>query len=392
MGLDKTKTLEDFREQIPEGVEQMFRQREISNDNSEFLKSRGRLFAAAVGLSVFLLVFLYSVSSAGRVQAVAVGGNTYLDADYIERLSGIDGDARYYLTFPFTVRKRIEADPFIESAKVSMNDGNMIRITVTEKRPLGYRYEGETAYILMDDDSRAELTSEYLPVIARVPYITGFEEEEQTHLLILALKSVDQKIIEEIAEVHQYALKYDDEAIQLQMRDGTYIFTSYFATAALNQYHTMYSKMLNHDFCMYTVENGRQDSTMVSVRECPWDEVPIEHDYWMDSEGNYILNKFGDRAVKHYYQDPYGYNFLDGNGNPIVIPINEKAEDVRDPDFEANYLAGYYETGKLVLPEEEGEGGEDTEQGGSEEGGTGEDTAENGTETGTEEPAAGEDG
>ena len=377
MGLDKTKTLEDFREKIPDGVEKLFRDREIKNDNSEFEKSRGILFWTGVGLSVFLLVLLYFLSGASKVRAVAVGGNKYLDTRYIESLSGISLDSRYYLTFPASVRKKIEADPFIEKAEVKMNDGNMIQIVVHEKRPLGYRYEDDVAYILMDDDTKAELKPEYMPVISRIPYIEGFQEEEQTHLLTVALKNISQTVIEEIAEIHQYALKYDDEAIQLQMRDGMYVFTSYFHTEALNQYHKMYSLVANRDYCMYTVESSRQDGgSMVSARECPWDEVPIEHDYWMDSEGNYILNKFGDRAVKHYYQDSYGFYFLDDSGNYIVIPINEKGEDVRDPDFETNYLAGYYASGTLVIPQPEEE--EQTE----EETGTGENSTEenNGTQ------------
>ncbi len=388
MGLDKTKTLEDFKD-IPEGVEQLFRDREIKNDNSEFEKSRGLLFWAGIGLSVFVLILLYFVSGASRVRALAIGGNQYLDTRYIEGLSGITLDSRYYLTFPHSVRKKIEADPFVEKADIRMNDGNMIQIIVHEKRPLGYRYDDDIAYILMDDDTKAELKPEYMQVISRIPYIDGFYEDEQTHLLTVALKNIDQKVIEEIAEIHQYALKYDDEAIQLQMRDGTYVFTSYFQTSALDQYHKMYSLVANRNNCLYTVEGSRQDGgSMVSARECPWDEVPIEHDYWMDHEGNYILNKFGDRAVKHYYQDANGFYFLDDSGNYIVIPINEKGEDVRDPDFELNYLAGYYATGQLVIPQEEEvpaeEAGEEqpeegnTEEQQTEEGNTGEQAGENG--------------
>ena len=391
MGLDKTKTLEDFRN-IPNGVEQLFREREIKNDNEGFEAVRGKLFAAALLLSVLLVFAIYYFSPASKVKAISVSGNKYLDTKYIESLAGISSDSRYYLTFPFTVEKRIKADPMIDSVSMKMMDSNAIHITVTEKRPLGYRYSGDTAYILFDDETQTELTSEYMPVLSRIPYITGFEEEEQTHLLVNALKAIDQMIIEDVAEIHQYALKYDDEAIQFQMRDGTYIFSGYFYTKPLNEYYRMISQVENKNYCLYTVESGKaEERMMVSARACPWDEVPIEHEYWMNAEGDYILNKYGDRVVKHYYQDANGFYFLDDNGNYILIPINEKGEDQPDPDFDENYYAGYYKTGELVIPVEETE--ENPEETGEET--NGEETGdENGDETGDtqEEPQTEENG
>ncbi|MBQ6487978.1 MAG: FtsQ-type POTRA domain-containing protein [Solobacterium sp.] len=388
MGLDKTKTLEDFRN-IPNGVEQLFREREIKNDNEGFEAARGKLFAGALFLSIFLIVMIYYFSPASKVRAISVSGNKYLETKYIESLAGISSDSRYYLTFPFTVEKRIKADPMIDSVNIKMMDSNAIHITVSEKRPLGYRYSGDVAYILFDDETQTELTSEYMPVVSRIPYITGFDEEEQTHLLVNALKAIDQMIIEDVAEIHQYALKYDDEAIQFQMRDGTYVFSGYFYTKPLNEYYRMISQVENKDYCLYTVESGKaEERMMVSARACPWDEVPIEHEYWMDANGDYILNKYGDRVVKHYYQDANGFYFLDENGNYILIPINEKGEDQRDPDFDANYHAGYYKTGELVIPTEEPE--EPAEEGGEE---TGEDAEEAGdAKEGTETEENGESG
>ena len=46
---------------------------------------------------------------------------------------------------------------------------------------------------------------------------------------------------------------------------------------------------------------------------------------------------------------------FDENGNPIVIPIDEYAQDIVDKNFEENYEKGYYATGVLIIPEEENE-------------------------------------
>ena len=93
MGLDKTKTLEDFRN-IPNGVEQLFREREIKNDNEGFEAARGKLFAGALFLSIFLIVMIYYFSPASKVRAISVSGNKYLETKYIESLAGISSDSR----------------------------------------------------------------------------------------------------------------------------------------------------------------------------------------------------------------------------------------------------------------------------------------------------------
>lgn len=85
----------------------------------------------------------------------------------------------------------------------------------------------------------------------------------------------------------------------------------------------------------------------------------------MKEDGTYITNRWGDRVVKHYYQDSDGNYYLDKSGNWILIPIDATGTDDPDPDFLDHYLAGYYDTGTLVLPEEpsDEDGRDSTDQG-----------------------------
>ena len=90
------------------------------------------------------------------------------------------------------------------------------------------------------------------------------------------------------------------------------------------------------------------------LKETDYDDMySVNYEYWLDDQGQILLNKWGDKAVKHYYKDSNGYFYLDDNGEKIVIPINDNVEDIRDPDFEDHYLAGYYKTGVLVIPDED---------------------------------------
>ena len=71
----------------------------------------------------------------------------------------------------------MESDPLIESCDVKLQRGNIIRIEVEEKKIVGYRYD-EEPLILFYDNTSTPLKSEYLGVIAEVPLINGFFEEE----------------------------------------------------------------------------------------------------------------------------------------------------------------------------------------------------------------------
>ena len=357
MAVEKKRTIEDFNS-VPDGVSGMIREREIGKENAQIVKVLPHLFNIAVFVSMVMIAGFYFLLPLSKVKAISVTGEDCLSSRYIESISGVNYQSRYFLTFPWTVASRLKQDPMIKEAKVYLMSGNTLHIDVTEKDPVGYRYEAEGPYILTTDGSRFPLTSDYMGVISKVPMIVGFTEEDQTHKLINALSLVDRNIIGEIAEVDQYSLNYDDEVMEIQMRDGGYFFSGYYSIELVNHYHEIYTKLDDKNKCLFA-DSG---STIAYSKACPWNEVPVEYEYWLDDQGNALINKWGDKAVKHYYKDSNGHFYLDENGYKIVIPIDEHVQDVRDPDFEAHFLAGYYATGELVLPEEEKPEEETTEE------------------------------
>jgi hypothetical protein len=105
--------------------------------------------------------------------------------------------------------------------------------------------------------------------------------------------------------------------------------------------------MIDQDKCLFA-DNG---TTVAVAKACPWNEVRPELEYWTDEEGNFIYNKWGDKAVKHYYQDSDGGYYLDENGERILIPIDAYGSDIKDPDFLNHYMEGWYVHGYLEEPE-----------------------------------------
>ncbi|MBO7703139.1 MAG: FtsQ-type POTRA domain-containing protein [Solobacterium sp.] len=358
-------------------VDSLFEERAVQKDNEDFEKARTKLFYSAVCLALFLLAVLYFLSPGSRVKTVSVTGNDYLSRSYIRSLSSLKPGKLFYLQVPSAIEAEIEEDPVIEEANVKLLHDNIIEISVKEKQPVGYRYDEEVPTLLFSDGSECDLTSDYMPILSRIPYISGFLEENQTHLLTTAFQSVEKDIIEDMAEVIQYPLSYDEEAIEIRMRDGGIFFTNYFTMKLVNEYPTIAPLITNKNQCIYA-DNG---TTVAAARACPWDEVPVEYEYWTDEDGNYIYNKWGDKAVKHYYQSNEGGYYLDENGDRIIIPIDAYGADQKDPDFLNHYFLGWYKKGYLDIPEEgeEGEteeGTDESEDGGEDDGSTASDNPE----------------
>lgn len=343
---DEKKTALSF--EPPEEVDELFRERERERNNEQFSRLQPRLFSWGIVISVFLIAAVYFLSDVSKVHAVSVTGNNYLDDRYIREIAGIDYQSRVFLVFPNRTAGKLKKNGMIENARINLLPENGVQIEVKERKPIGFRYEKDQATVLLSDGSETELTSKMLNIIGRVPYINGFYEEEQTRLLSKALSEISSEMIEEISEIDQYALDYDDEALMIRMRDGVVIFASYYSTGVLKNYHQIAGLHKNADNCVF----AEQGMKYAYEKACPWNEIPQQYDYWKDADGNIIRNRWGDPAIKHFYRDSSGGYYLDASGNWIVIPIDAAGNDVYDPDFLAHYEAGYYAEGYLNIPEE----------------------------------------
>ena len=333
---------------VEQRVEHYLKKRQKNQLNDDFEKSRRKIFRLAIVCCMALICSFYFGSSLSKVKSISVTGNYYLDSSYVQSLSGLSLESRYLLIIPGIIENEIEKDGMIENCEVELLKGEVIRITVQEKKAIGYMYSADSPEILMADQSTVPLKSEYLSIIARIPYITGFETDDMKYHLCKASADIDQNIIENISEISQYELSYDSEALKIIMRDGGTVIAGYYSTSLLNQYNSLSEKQVNKDYCIYAEEG----STVAYSAVCPWDQEEQNLDYWTDDSGAYITNSYGDRCVKHYYQDGNGDYYLDESGNWILIPIDQKGNELKDKDFEANYEAGYYAGGTLVIPQD----------------------------------------
>ena len=347
------------KENFPEGVEKIFKDHRQKRNRETFHKDKYRIVKYGMLAASLFLVMLYFLSPVSNVRNVSISGNRYLKNSYISEYTGITKNSKFYFCIPMMIEHRIEADPLIEDAKVKLMPGNVISIEITEKKAIGYRYEDQPV-ILFADNTKAELKSEYLDIVASIPLISGFTESEQTRLLTKAFEEIDENIIHEMSEVSQYPLSYDPDTITILMRDGGYFIGNYFNLSLVNQYYEIYSYQKNKNYCIYAADNKKN----AFAKACPWDEEDAVLEYWTDEKGDPIVNKYGDLSAKHYYKDEEGNYAEDAGGNRIVIPIDEEGMDVVDEHFQEHYKAGFYDTGELVIPEGYEENYEEQDTGG----------------------------
>lgn len=314
-------------------------------DDEKFSRERKYIRRQAVFFSVIFLLVLYVCLPVSRISAIQINGTHHLSEDYVLSLSGLSTKHLFYTALPHSIEKKIEADPMVEDCTAERTDNNGIVITVEEKKAVGYIYDDDASKgkVLFSDGTEADLKSEYLNIIASIPYISGFDSD-QLKELAEAMDDVKDEVIAEISEIDRYALSYDANSVRIHMRNGGYYLSSMDAVNKINYYNEIYVRMSDHSYCIFG--SSTADAAYSSV--CPWNGEAEE--YWTDSEGNYILNSSGEKAVKHYYTDASGNPAVDASGNKIPIPINESGDEVVDADFLQHYADGYYETGTLVMP------------------------------------------
>ncbi len=241
--------------------------RKDAHRRTSFLKDKHQMFLLAIvsGLVVFLLFYLFSPAS--HIYHVSIEGNYYLSDEDIISVSGINENASIFLNIPFLKNKKLEKDPFIKKAEVSYIENNVVVIKVVENKALAYMYDNGSIVILMEDDSRVPLTSDRQYLLAKLPLIEGYTDE-QLQLIEKGFKQIDKEVINEISEIHRYSFSYDENMMEVIMRDGNYVFISWSGLGMLDDYYSIVSGLNIRDDNRCLFFDEVTDSGYVS--NCPW--------------------------------------------------------------------------------------------------------------------------
>ena len=249
-------------------VDTFISKRKQDKIDSQNMKSKIKRVLLIVFLCTIVGLVIYFASDVSNIKKIEVEGNIYLKDEDIIKLSEIDTNSKFLLTFENNVINKIKKHELIESINVEKLDDNKIKIMVVEKKIIGYTFEDNNNVLILDDNSRLLLDKSNLYLIEKVPLIYGFSKEDIV-LIIKELIDVDYKMINEISEMHYYPdLKY--QSVQLIMRDGNYIFTSAYGLDLLNKYYDIDSSVDTQRNNCYYFEDISGNAFMSA---CPWEKV-----------------------------------------------------------------------------------------------------------------------
>ena len=259
--------LDDNREEILKNNYYLNKVKD-SRKRIKFDKDSSIVFVLAFIVSLILITLGYMLSPTSKTFKVTVSGNHYLkDEDVIEKA---DLSKYYLLTFPQKKANALKKDPLIQDARITMLNGNIVAIEIEEVKQIGYIFEDNESKLLLINDERVALNKDNMYLIDKVPLIEGYTKEELTKIE-KGFEDVDYKIINEISEIHKYPISYDNEQMEVIMRDGNYCFMSSSSLKLLANYYSISSAIdssIGHA-CAYF--DDLTNSAYIST--CPWQVV-----------------------------------------------------------------------------------------------------------------------
>ncbi|MDO4500265.1 MAG: FtsQ-type POTRA domain-containing protein [Erysipelotrichaceae bacterium] len=250
----------------------LLKKRKDAHKKTVFTAIKHHCFLLGVLFGFFILVALYFVSDYSDIYHISVEGNIYLsDSDIIE-LSGISEDDKYLLLMSTAVSSKLEKSPYIDEAKVERLENRLVRITVKEVKQIGYLFEDNESLILLQTGDRVPLNEDNAYLLKNIPLLEGYNKDQITEIL-RGFKQIEAKTINEISEIHRYPFSYDENMMEVIMRDGNYCFVSWTGLKMLEEYYSIESGIdkSNGLSCIYLDE--LTNSGFISV--CPWQNVPV---------------------------------------------------------------------------------------------------------------------
>lgn len=247
----------------------------------KFDKDGSKVLVFAYIVSLVVITYLYLISPFSKTINVTINGNVYLKKDAI--LSKANINEHFLLTMPSKIKERLENDPLIEEVTITMLDERNVVLDIKEVKEIGYIFEDNKSLLLLVNDDRVELTKDNMYLINKVPLIEGYSKDELKKIE-KGFEAVDYKTINEISEIHKYPVSYDNEQMEVIMRDGNYCFLSSSSLKLLENYYSISSAIDREEGYACAYFDDLTNSAYIST--CPWQIVDEE-----EKENSEITNE-----------------------------------------------------------------------------------------------------
>ena len=201
---------------------------------------------------IVLVVFVstYLLLDVSKVKSLVVKGNFYLSDEYVLEMVGINYDSRYVLVIPIVSEYQLSRSPFIKSAKVKHLSENGIEIEIVEEKGIGYYYEKDSVYIVLDSGKAVEVASECKHCFVNLPLIVDDTGKEDLIILASGLAKVSNKVLANVSEIWRYTSSYDKHMYRFLMVDGNQVFSTSNSLPLLTNYLDILKNLTRAKACL----------------------------------------------------------------------------------------------------------------------------------------------
>ena len=311
-------------------AEAIFAQKRNARLTDAYYRIKKRMVIVAYLLVSGLFVALYLISPLSKTPSITIFGNHYLSDIYAKRLVKEQSSDWMILNIAPLIEYNLASLPWIDHATVRIKEDGGLWVSLVENRPLGYYMdEMDQPYVLFTDGSTTPLTSYTTDILSSISLIHDFQAD-QLRDLAGAFEDVDSTMIESMSEIIRLSTSYDDNMIQILMADGNYFIGSRFSMVTLNRYVDIVNHLSGNGHCIYATDSA----DVVYTSSCPWEEKPQrEPDYFLDCDGNPILDDAGNPIEIQYLTDANGQFIYDNHGNKTIVnPIEMPNCEVETED------------------------------------------------------------
>lgn len=172
-------------------------------------------------ISLFFLIILavsYFQSSLSKIASIKVDGNLLTSQADIIAQSGIEKGDSIWKAGMKRAEKRLESDPKIQQANLSISFPNKLTISVKEQQKLAYLSKGKKLFPVLNNGTVLKEAIDGTP--EQLPVLYDFKTGDELDQLMDSLEKLPGEIVNSISEIYYAPKKTDSLHIQLFMNDG----------------------------------------------------------------------------------------------------------------------------------------------------------------------------
>lgn len=194
-------------------------------------------------LSILLVLFLvfFLIQKLPITNIYIRGNQAFSDQEIIE-LAQIENYPSSFSNSKSKIKKRLEKEQYIKSAKVKKKWFTSVTIVITENRPL-FRKQTDGQVVLLD---HSEVTASFA-----VPTLINYVPDTIYQKFIEAMGLLDQNVAKRISEIKYDPNKVDDHRFLLTMDDENLVYITIEKFENLNNYIEIIRKFENQKGVLY---------------------------------------------------------------------------------------------------------------------------------------------